>query len=53
MLALCQPYRPAETVPRIGLGAQIVLLLDRSRSMDEPFYSPERPRRTASGHARR
>jgi mxaC protein len=44
VVALSQPYRPAETVPRIGQGGQIVLLLDRSRSMDEPFYSPERPR---------
>jgi mxaC protein len=30
-------FRPAHTVQRLGLGAQIVLLLDRSRSMDEPF----------------
>lgn len=42
--ALSGPYRDAESVQRIGQGAQIVLLLDRSRSMDEPFYSPERPR---------
>jgi mxaC protein len=31
------PYRSAQQVERIGEGAQIVLLLDRSRSMDEPF----------------
>jgi mxaC protein len=37
VLAACEPYRPAEQVERIGEGAQIVLLLDRSRSMDEPF----------------
>ena len=44
VVALSRPSRSAETVPRIGLGAPIVLLLDRSRSMDEPFYGPERPR---------
>ncbi len=30
-------HRPAFEVERIGSGAQIVLLLDRSRSMDESF----------------
>ncbi len=30
-------FRPAHTLQRLGSGAQIVLLLDRSRSMDEPF----------------
>jgi mxaC protein len=37
VLAASGPYRPAEQVERVGEGAQIVLLLDRSRSMDEPF----------------
>ena len=36
-LALSEPYREARAVPRIGQGAQMVLLLDRSRSMDQPF----------------
>ena len=36
-LAASGPYRPAQQVERVGEGAQIVLLLDRSRSMDEPF----------------
>jgi len=37
VLAAAGPYRPAQQVDRVGEGAQIVLLLDRSRSMDEPF----------------
>src|SRR5262245_59464086 len=37
VLAAAEPYRPEQRVERIGEGAQIVLLLDRSRSMDEPF----------------
>ncbi|MBQ0942046.1 VWA domain-containing protein [Ideonella sp. 4Y16] len=35
LLALAQPYRPAYEVQREGRGAEIVLLLDRSRSMDQ------------------
>lgn len=31
------PYRAEEPVERIDKGAEIVLLLDRSRSMDQPF----------------
>jgi len=37
VLAAAGPFRPAQQVERVGEGAQIVLLLDRSRSMDEPF----------------
>ncbi|MEX2495187.1 MAG: vWA domain-containing protein [Woeseia sp.] len=37
LLALSGPFVPATEVERIGEGAQIVLLLDRSRSMDQPF----------------
>ncbi len=37
LLALAQPYLPESSVDRIGEGAEIVLLLDRSRSMDDPF----------------
>jgi len=33
------PYLPERQVERIGEGAQIVLLLDRSRSMDQAFAS--------------
>lgn len=39
VLGLAGLERPAVTVERIGRGAEIVLLLDRSRSMDEPFIS--------------
>jgi mxaC protein len=37
VIAAAEPYRPAQQTERMGEGAQIVLLLDRSRSMDEPF----------------
>jgi mxaC protein len=36
-LALAGPYRPEYRVERIGKGAEIVLVLDRSRSMDQGF----------------
>ncbi|MCW5658409.1 MAG: VWA domain-containing protein [Burkholderiaceae bacterium] len=35
--ALAGPHRPETTVERIGQGAEIVLVLDRSRSMDQSF----------------
>ncbi len=35
--ALARPYQPEARVERYGRGAQIVLLLDRSRSMDQGF----------------
>lgn len=37
VFGLSGPYLPEQQVERIGEGAQIVLLLDRSRSMDQPF----------------
>lgn len=37
VLGLADPFMPASRVERISEGAQIVLLLDRSRSMDQPF----------------
>lgn len=37
VFGLSAPFLPATPVERIGEGAQIVLLLDRSRSMDQPF----------------
>jgi mxaC protein len=37
VLGLSGPFLPARPIERIGEGAQIVLLLDRSRSMDQPF----------------
>jgi len=35
VLALAQPGRPETQVPRTGRGAEILVLMDRSRSMDE------------------
>lgn len=37
LLALAGPNLPEQKIERIGEGAEIVLLLDRSRSMDDPF----------------
>ena len=37
LLALAAPELPEQKVERLGEGAEIVLLLDRSRSMDDPF----------------
>ncbi len=48
LLALAGPYRPETTVERIGQGAEIVFVLDRSRSMDQGFA----PNRTAPAAAR-
>jgi mxaC protein len=36
-LGLAGPYSMSPPLERVGRGAQVVLLLDRSRSMDEPF----------------
>ncbi|TXM72690.1 VWA domain-containing protein [Methylobacterium sp. WL12] len=35
--ALAGPYRRGETVTRIGIGAQVSMLIDRSGSMNETF----------------
>ena len=37
VFALAGPYEPEKKVERGGEGAEIVLLLDRSRSMDDAF----------------
>lgn len=37
VIALSGPYIPEYAKERISLGAEFVILLDRSRSMDEPF----------------
>lgn len=47
LLALSGPFTPESTFPKIGKGAEIVLLLDRSRSMDQKF-GPETNRLNAS-----
>jgi mxaC protein len=41
LVALSGPYRPAVQQERVGHGAQMVVLLDRSRSMDQPFYGKQ------------
>lgn len=38
-VGLSGPYLPGTTIERVGRGAQIVVLLDRSLSMDEPLGS--------------
>lgn len=40
VLGLAAPQRPERAVERIGSGAQIVMLLDRSSSMDLAFIRP-------------
>jgi mxaC protein len=41
-LALAGLHRPRVTVERFGSGAEIILLLDRSRSMDDPLSGKAR-----------
>jgi mxaC protein len=43
VLSLAGPHRPEYTVQRIGQGAEIVLVLDRSRSMDQGFAPNRTP----------
>jgi mxaC protein len=45
VVAIAGPHRPEYTIERVGKGAEIVLLLDRSRSMDQGFAGA--PRRGA------
>ena len=40
LVALTAPYRGPSSAIRVGEGAEIVVLLDRSRSMDQPFGNP-------------
>jgi len=42
VFSLAGPYRPEDPVERVGRGAEIVLVLDRSRSMDERFAGAPR-----------
>ncbi len=39
ILSLAEPYIPEKTVQRIGSGSEVIILVDRSRSMDAPFSS--------------
>lgn len=47
LLGLAGLFRPAYEVEREGQGAEIVLLVDRSRSMDQAFVSGTPPGSTA------
>ena len=50
VVGIAGPYRPEASIERIGRGAEIVLLLDRSRSMDQGFArSAGRPRPPGNG----
>ncbi|MFC6806760.1 hypothetical protein ACFQE2_13940 [Methylophaga thalassica] len=42
LLTLADPYIPEQTVERSRQGAEFVILLDRSRSMDDQFARPPR-----------
>ena len=46
---LAGPYQPEYAVRRLGKGAEIVLLLDRSRSMDQGFAGAADRSRPVSG----
>src|SRR4029450_12426679 len=50
VFALAGPHRPETTIERIGQGAEIVLVLDRSRSMDEGLGSNRNPPPNARGN---
>jgi len=43
VLAMAGPYRSEYSVDRLGQGAEIVLVLDRSRSMDQGFAPGRAP----------
>jgi mxaC protein len=43
VIAIAGPHRAEYFAPRIGKGAEIVLLLDRSRSMDQGFAGARPP----------
>lgn len=42
LLALAHPYIPEQKIERTRKGAEFVILLDRSRSMDDQFARPPR-----------
>ena len=44
LIGLATPYRPEYSVERVGQGAEIVLVLDRSGSMDQGFPGARAPR---------
>jgi mxaC protein len=52
LVALAGPHRPEYTVERVGRGAEIVLVLDRSRSMDQGFAPGRKPPAPGGGAMR-
>ncbi|MDA9211202.1 VWA domain-containing protein, partial [Methylophilaceae bacterium] len=54
ILLLAEPYSDQKVIERVGEGAQIGLVLDRSASMDDPFASADgKAGETKSGAASR
>ena len=56
ILGIAGPATSARQIERIGIGAQLVLVIDRSASMDDPFSGAERSGRageTKAGAAER
>jgi mxaC protein len=49
VMALAGPYEPEKKVDRIAEGAEIILLLDRSRSMDDAFAVKHQPAMVSVG----
>ena len=43
LIGLATPYRPEYTIERVGQGAEIALVLDRSGSMDQGFPGARAP----------
>jgi mxaC protein len=43
VVGLAGPYRPEHSIERVGKGAEIVLVLDRSGSMDQGFPGAKAP----------
>lgn len=49
IVGIAGPYRPEFEVERVGRGAEIVLVLDRSRSMDQSFGGVRNPAMRGTG----
>ncbi len=49
LIAMAGPRRPERTIESVGQGAEIVVLLDRSLSMDQPFGKPSNAVLDSSG----
>ncbi|PCJ31254.1 MAG: hypothetical protein COA90_06720 [Gammaproteobacteria bacterium] len=41
-LSLASPYIAEQMIERVGTGAEVIILVDRSRSMDDPFSSRDK-----------